>query len=153
MKPFFEPQMIKLQLSALHLTSRAVLRVEPSAETEPLQIRFVENISMPHSSILNLDTTIWRITGHSANQLKFFVVKAPEGSIVLQVNPKDKSAISVNGHVSMFTVKQLESGNLRYLHHSDKQSSDWFSVNFTTPEHEIYGPFRFEIKMVESLQV
>jgi hypothetical protein len=153
MKPFVEPQMIRLRLSALHLTSSALFRVEPLAEAEPLQIRFVGNISMPDSSILNLDSTIWRLTGHNADQIKFFVDKAPEGSIIMQINPKDKSGISLNGHVSMFTIKQLQSGNLRYLHHGSNQSSDWFSVNFTTSEREVYGPFRFDIKMVESVQV
>lgn len=55
----------------------------------------------------------------------------------------------------MFTMKQLESGNLRYLHHgsANQKSSDWFSINFTTHAHETYGPFRFDINMVESTQV
>jgi hypothetical protein len=61
----------------------------------------------------------------------------------------------MNGQVTMFTKQQLESGNLRYLHHGSKNTElgDWFSVNFTTTEYETYGPFRFEIDFIESTQV
>jgi hypothetical protein len=87
MKPFVEPQAIRLRLSAFHFNSSdAIFHIEPSIETEPLQFRFTDSIKMPHSSILRLDSTIWRLTGRNANQTRFFVDRQPEhGSIVLQV--------------------------------------------------------------------
>jgi hypothetical protein len=85
--PFVEPKTISLRLSAFHInTSDAIFHIEPSIETEPLQFRFTESISVPKNSILCLDSTIWRLTGRQANQTRFFVVRQPEhGSIVLQV--------------------------------------------------------------------
>lgn len=87
MTPFVEPQAIRLRLSALHLNfSNSIFHVEPSIETEPLQFRFTESISLPHSSTVRLDSTIWRITGRDANQTRFFVDRQPgHGSIVFQV--------------------------------------------------------------------
>ncbi|KAI6182868.1 hypothetical protein M3Y97_00426900 [Aphelenchoides bicaudatus] len=155
MTPFVEPQAIRLRLSALHVNSSdASFNIEPSTEIEPLQFRFIESISMPHSSILRLDSTIWRLTGRNANQTRFYVDRQPEhGSIVLQVTT-GKSSIPINGQVQMFTKQQLESGNLRYLHHGSKSNGlgDWFSINFTTSEYDTYGPFRFEINFIESTQ-
>lgn len=86
MQPFVEPQAIRLKLSALHLNSDAVFKVEPLVETEPLQLRFTESITMPHSSTLQLDSTIWRLIGRNANQTRFFIDRQPkDGSVVFQV--------------------------------------------------------------------
>lgn len=105
MRPFVEPQAIRLKLSALHLSSDAIFRVEPSIETEPLQLRFVESISMPHSSILCLDSTIWRLSGRNANQTRFFIDRPPEhGSISIQVDSSESFIRSSNKFCSLKTA-------------------------------------------------